>query len=118
MAGFLRAVRTHDAKALAEFVPIEEAESFKQELDEPGDTFVPLLTFSDVIVRNIEFSPKKESATMFLDIYPSAGLVAKAAIQFAFREGDKWKIRWRSIPESEVQTPTPAAETPPPAKAP
>ena len=112
LAGFLRAVRTRDPKALTDFVPSDEADSFKQELDEPGDTFVPLLTFSDVIVRNIEYSPKKDSATMFIDIYPSAGLVAKSAIQFAFREGDKWKIRWRNIPDA------PAAETPPAAQQP
>ena len=116
LAGFLRAVRTHDAKALADFVPTEEAESFKQELDEPGDTFVPLLTFSDVIVRNIEFSPKKDSATMFIDIYPSAGLVAKSAIQFAFHEGDKWKIRWRNIPEATVDVP-PTPQVPAPKEA-
>lgn len=108
LAGFLRAVRTRDAKALTDFVPVEEAEGFKQELDTPGNTFVPLLTFSDVIVRNVELSPKKDSAILFIDIYPSAGLIAKSAIQSAFFEGDKWKIRWRDIPEAETQTPAPA----------
>ena len=118
LAGFLRAVRTRDAKAILDFVPEDEGEAFKQELDDPGDSIVPLLTFSDVIVRNVEFSPKKESATMFIDIYPSAGLVAKSAIQFAFHEGDKWKIRWRSIPDAGVENPAPPAPPAPDAPAP
>jgi hypothetical protein len=118
LAGFLRAVRTKDPKALELFVPNEEADEFKDQLLEPGDSLVPLLTFSDVIVRNIEYSPKKDSATMFLDIFPSAGNQPRPALQFAFNEGGKWKIRWRNLPDANAPVVTPPidATAPPPAK--
>jgi hypothetical protein len=122
MAGFLRCIRTRNAKDLALFVPDERLDEFKEQLEEPGDSLVPLLTFCDVIVSNVEYSPTKDSAMMFLSILPAAGNAAKEAVQPAMKEGGKWKVVWRNLDAEAAlpnmpdvpQLPTPLAPVAPP----
>jgi hypothetical protein len=72
------------------------------------DSLVTAVTFSDVTVKHIEMSSNRDSALMFVDVYPSASMEPKSMFEAAMIEDGKWRIRWKDIDE-DIPAPDPKA---------
>jgi tetratricopeptide (TPR) repeat protein len=108
LAQFLRAVRTRDAKALSELVLADKIKEMAGRLTSSTDSLVTAVTFSDVTVKHIEMSSNRDSALMFVDVYPSASMEPKSMFEAAMIEDGKWRIRWKDIDE-DIPAPDPKA---------
>lgn len=108
LAQFLKAVRTRDAKAIGELVLADKIKEFAARVANSNDALVASVTFADVIVKHVEMSSNKDSALLFVDVYPSASVEPKAMFEAAMIEDGKWRIRWKDIDE-DLPAPDPKA---------